>query len=89
MLDLPGTTKNDVTINFHEGTLNVSGQRCIEDRSGANAVYTERHTGHFYRDFKLPKTVNASKIEATYQDGVLTIEAPKAEMSKPLRIKVK
>ena len=89
ILDLPGMTKNDVAINYHEGTLNVSGERGSVDRGGANAVYVERRRGHFYRDFKLPKAVNASKIEATYLDGVLTIVVPKAEMSKPLRIKVK
>lgn len=89
ILDLPGMSKNDVAINYHEGMLNVSGERSRRHRDKANAVLVERRIGHFYRDFKLPKAVNASKIEATYQDGVLTIVVPKAEVSKPLRIKVK
>lgn len=89
MLDLPGTSKKDVTINYQEGTLNVSGECSRRRRDDANVVYAERYTGYFYRDFKLPDTVNASKIEATYQNGVLKIMVPKAEVSKPFRIKVK
>ena len=89
VLDLPGMSKNDVSINYHEGTLNVGGERRRAQHDEANPVYEERRTGPFYRDFKLPKAIDASKIEATYQDGVLAIMVPKAEVSKPLRIKVK
>ena len=89
ILDLPGVPKNEVTINYHEGKLIVSGERKQAVQNEAKAIHVERSAGHFYRDFKLPKSVNAGKIEATCIDGVLTIVVPKAEASKPHRIKVK
>ena len=88
-VDLPGLTKEDLTIDYHEGTLSISGERKAEHtEEGTNFVRLERRTGHFYRAFTLPKAVDTNKIEATYTDGVLRIHVPKAEDSKPRRITV-
>ncbi len=88
-LDVPGMDKDELSINFHEGVLTVSGERKAETRTeDHNAVRLERSFGHFYRRFSLPATVQAEKISAAYKDGVLLIEVPKAEEVKPMKIKV-
>lgn len=88
-LDVPGMAKDDFAINYHEGTLTVSGERKAEEtKEERNYVRVERTYGHFYRSFTLPKAVNEEKIGAAYKDGVLSIRVPKAEESKPRRIKI-
>ena len=88
-VDLPGIDKNDITINFHEGTLTVSGERKAEaKKEGTNYVRIERSTGHFHRSFNLPTAIQSNKIDASYKDGVLDINVPKAEEVKPVRINV-
>ena len=79
-LDVPGMTKDDITINLQNRTLTVSGERSSE-RTDENEefVRVERAFGTFHRTFTLPDTVDADHIEATYDDGVLTINVPKTE----------
>ncbi len=89
-LDVPGMKKDELVINYQDGTLTISGERKFEEtEEKANFVRVERRFGHFYRSFDLPKTVNADKIDATYHDGVLDIRVPKAEETKPKPIKIK
>jgi HSP20 family protein len=89
LLDVPGMTKEDLTINYQDNQLTVSGERKAETRDeGENFVRVERAFGHFYRAFTLPKTVQDDDITAEYEDGVLTIIVPKAEEEKPRRIEV-
>lgn len=88
-LDVPGMQKDDISLNFHDGQLSVSGERTFSEREEEPTfVRVERLAGSFYRSFTLPKRVDADGIEATYADGVLTIRVPKAEESKPRRISV-
>lgn len=88
-VDAPGLKREDFNINWQEGTLTVSGERKWEERSEReNVVRVERAFGHFFRSFQLPKSVNGDMISAAYQDGVLTINIPKAEESKPRRIEI-
>ena len=89
-LDLPGLKKDDVEISVHDGTLSVSGERRHEEtEEGRTFVRVERSYGRFYRSFSLPQTINADGIEATFEDGVLTIHVPKAEELKPRRIDIR
>ena len=88
-LDVPGIDKNDLVVNFRDGVLTVSGERKAEVKNeDTNHVRLERSFGHFYRSFNLPTAVRADKINATYKDGVLLIEVPKAEEVKPVQIKI-
>lgn len=88
-LDLPGMSKEDLTINYKDNQLTVSGER-TSDRPGENEEYVrvERSFGHFYRSFTLPRTVNTEDIGATYENGVLTIRVPKTEAVKPRQIEI-
>jgi HSP20 family protein len=89
-VDLPGMTRDDLKINYQDGQLTISGQRREElSEEKGEYVRVERTFGNFYRSFKLPKTVNADDITATYENGVLEIEVPKAEETKPRQIEIK
>ncbi|MFO8231060.1 MAG: Hsp20/alpha crystallin family protein [Longimonas sp.] len=88
-LDLPGLSKDDLTINMQERQLTVSGERRHEARNEDDEyVRVERAFGHFHRSFTLPQSIQEDNIEASYQDGVLTITVPKAEESKPRQIAI-
>jgi HSP20 family protein len=88
-LDVPGVSKDALTINYKDNQLTVSGERA-SDRADEKEEYVrvERAFGHFYRSFALPRTVNAEGISADYQDGVLTIHVPKTEGVKPRQIEI-
>lgn len=88
-LDLPGLSKDDLKINMQERQLTVSGERRHEARNEDDEyVRVERAFGHFHRSFTLPQSIQENNIEASYQDGVLTITVPKAEESKPRQIEI-
>jgi len=88
-LDVPGMTKEDITINLQDRTLTVSGDRSSERTDeGEEFVRVERAFGTFHRTFTLPDAVDADHIEATYKDGVLTITIPKTEESMRRQIEI-
>ncbi len=88
-LDLPGVKKSEVQITFENGLLTVSGERRSEHEGSHDRLHRlERWYGRFLRTFNLGMKVLPDKIKATFKNGVLTIEVPKAEESRPLRIKV-
>lgn len=88
-VDLPGLNREDLNINYQDNQLTISGQRREEmTEKDGEYVRVERSFGNFYRSFTLPKSVNADDIEATYENGVLNIEVPKAEESKPRQIEI-
>lgn len=88
-VDLPGLTKDDVSITVEDNRLTIRGERHDESRTEKeNVVRMERTFGTFYRSLRLPKTVNENKIQASFADGVLSVEIPKTEKSKPKKIKI-
>jgi len=88
-LDVPGMAKEELDVSYQDGMLTISGERKEQERTeNDNFVRLERAHGRFYRSFTLPRAVDAQKIDATYVDGVLTVRVPKAEESKPRRIRV-
>jgi HSP20 family protein len=88
--ELPGTKKDDVTDELHEGVLTLRGEKKSE-REGKNeqARYVERSFGSFSRSFTLPSNADGIKLEASFRDGVLTIRVPKREEAKPRVIQVR
>jgi HSP20 family protein len=88
VVELPGMHKEDVDISLHDGTLTISGERKHESTNGEKAQRTERYVGTFRRSISLPTRVDAGKVSATYQDGILKVTLPKAEEAKPKQIRV-
>lgn len=88
-LDVPGMSKEDISINLQNPTLTVRGKRTSERTNESEEfVRVERAFGAFQRTFTLPDAVDADSIEATYDDGVLTINIPKTEESTRRQIEV-
>ena len=89
VVELPGMRREDIEISLRDGTLTISGERKSQTSNGEKAERTERYIGKFRRSITLPTRVNASKVSATYRDGILTVTLPKAEEAKPKQIEVK
>ncbi|WP_263809648.1 Hsp20/alpha crystallin family protein [Salinibacter sp.] len=88
-LDVPGMTKDDIAINLQNNTLTVSGERSSErQEDGEEYVRVERAFGNFHRTFTLPDAVDPDRVEATYDEGVLTINVPKTETSPRRQIEI-
>ena len=88
-LDVPGVKKEDIQISLHEGVLTVSGERKDErERKEGDTFRSERSFGKFERSVKLNTAIDQGKVTASYKDGILTIELPKAEEAKPRQIAV-
>ena len=88
--DIPGLTKKNVKINVSNGVLTVHGERKEEkENKDGKFYYRERHIGSFSRSFQLPETVNDDSIQASFKNGVLSIELPKLEESLPKNREVK
>lgn len=94
VLEVPGYTKEDIKISFHDGQLSVGGKRSQKDSSipaeEQNRKYyiAQRSTGEFSQILEIPSVVKASDITANYKDGLLTITLPKAAEAKPHTITV-
>jgi HSP20 family protein len=87
--DLPGLTDDDVTIEVQDGTLTVSGERKSEHETREKGWYRlERSFGRFSRSLTLPEGVDADKIDASFDKGVLEVRIPKPEERKPRRISI-
>lgn len=88
VVELPGMRKEDIDISLHDDMLTISGERKRESTNGENAQRTERYVGTFRRSIALPTHVNANKVTATYEDGILRVALPKAEEARPKQIQV-
>lgn len=88
-LDVPGMSADDIRVNLQNHTLTVSGKRTSErTEEGEGVVRMERAVGTFHRTFTLPNAADADSIEATCDNGVLTIRVPKTEESTRRRIEI-
>ena len=83
--ELPGMKEEDVEVVLRDDMLTVKGEKKSERKEEKeNYHLTERRYGAFERTFRLPETAQADKINAAFEDGVLTVTVPKkAEARKP------
>ena len=87
--DVPGVELKDIDIQIENGTLTLKGERKFEQESQNKGYHRlERSYGSFVRYFTLPDTVDAEKVHAAYNNGVLTVTLPKKEIAKPRTVKV-
>jgi len=87
--ELAGMDPEDISIEVQDNVLTVSGERRFEEEVKEDKYYRiERRYGSFSRSLALPQTVNENGIEAKYENGVLEVTVPKAEVEKPKKISV-
>jgi HSP20 family protein len=88
--ELPGVDKKDIDVRIENGVLTLHGERKRETTiDEENAYRMERIYGTFTRSFSLPTTVDPTKINALFKDGILELTVPKLETAKPKRIEIR
>jgi HSP20 family protein len=86
---LPGLKPEDIDITYNKGVLTIKGEVKDESQTSKGQYHLrERRFGAFSRSISLPASIKADEIDASYQDGVLTLRLPKVEEVKPKRISV-
>jgi HSP20 family protein len=87
--DLPGMKREDIEVAVEGDALIIRGHRKEEKETKEEDYYcSERAVGEFYRSFNLPEGVNASAIQATYQNGVLEVKMPRPATPETKKTKV-
>lgn len=88
-LEVPGVNEQDLNVSVENNTLTIQGERKFEkEEKEENFHRIERRYGSFSRTFKLPSTIDADKVEASYDKGILKITLGKKAEAKPRQIKV-
>jgi len=81
--ELPGASKEDISIECHDNVLTIKGEKRDErEESDEHRHYVERSYGSFTRSFRMPPDAS-DEINARFRDGVLTVEVQKHEEKKP------
>jgi HSP20 family protein len=88
-VEVPGASKDDITVEAHDNVLTIRGEKRSErEEKKEQARYIERRYGSFSRSFTLPAQAVADRVSARFENGVLTVELPKAEETKPKAISI-
>ena len=87
--DMPGVTKENLTIRIEGGALTIDAPLTLGESKSLNAVYSETRSAHYKRSFTLSRELDTTKIDAAIKDGVLKLHVPKLEHAKPRRIEVR
>jgi len=88
-IEVPGIDEKDIDVRIENNTLTVHGERKFEkEEKEENYRRVERQYGSFTRTFTLPSTVDADKVQADYDKGVLKVKLAKKAEAKPKQIKV-
>jgi HSP20 family protein len=91
-LDLPGVNAGDIDVNFDRNTLTVRGTRhstiATPEKGETRVFLAERALGAFSRSLRFPSWVDAARITASFEHGVLTVSVPKADTAKPRKIEI-
>ena len=89
-LEIPGVTRDDLDVGLDGNLLTLSGKREFnKTEKGEDFLWEERVEGRFARTLRLPGAVQEGKIEALYNDGILTVKLPKTEQALKSKIAIK
>lgn len=89
-LEIPGVTRDDLDVNLDGNLLTIGGKRELhKQEKGEDFLWEERVEGRFARTLRLPGAVQEAKIEALYNDGILTVRLPKTEPTMKNKIAIK
>lgn len=85
--EIPGMDPKDIDVSFENGVLTIKGERRFENKRNDRQFHlVERSYGSFTRSFTLPRSVDPDRVKARYENGILELEMPKREETKPRRI---
>jgi HSP20 family protein len=88
IIEMPGVRKEDLSLEARGSTIRISGKKIVDYGDNASMHRRERVGGSFDRTITLPVQVDANRIAAEYQNGMLALTLPRAESDKPKSIKV-
>jgi HSP20 family protein len=87
--DLPDVEAKDIDVRVENQTLTIAGERKFASASNEKGYHRiERSYGNFVRSFAVPSAFDTDKINAAYNNGVLTVTLTKKETAKPRQIKI-
>jgi HSP20 family molecular chaperone IbpA len=86
--DLPGVSRERLSVQVDKDTLLIEGEAAIEMPGEMEALYADLRTTRFRRSFTLSRELQADRIDAQMQDGVLTLKVPKRAELQPRKIQV-
>jgi HSP20 family molecular chaperone IbpA len=84
--DMPGVTKDNITVNVDNGRLEISGTRRLQTKGSCS--WQEFGDVEYRRVFSVPQSIEVAKVNAELKEGVLKLHLPKAEAAKPRNIKI-
>ena len=88
VLDMPGIHENAIEITLEKDILEVKGFAQVEEYEGLSLVKVEYEPGDFERKFRVSDSIDRDNINATFTNGVLRLELPKADIAKSKKISV-
>lgn len=86
--DLPGVPRDKLEVNVHDSSLRIEGEAVLPMPAGLRVQHAEVRQPRFARTFTLSPDLDASRIEANLQDGVLKLTIPRRDEARPRRIEV-
>ncbi len=86
--DLPGVNPKEIDLRYEKGELTLTARAPRRERTG-QLVLGEFEQGDFFRVFRVNETIDASRIEAEYKQGVLVVHLPKQEQAKPKQVRIR
>jgi HSP20 family protein len=87
-LDLPGIDPDAIELTVEQNVLTIRGERRFESEADDELVISERPQGTFTRQLMLGESLDTDRLEADYDQGVLTVSIPVAEAAKPRRVEI-
>ena len=89
--EIPGAKKEDIQVSVERGTVMISAkiEKASEEKDGERVIRRERYSGSMQRAFTLDTNIDESKVDASYQDGVLRLVLPKREATPQKSISIR
>jgi len=87
-LEMPGATKDSIDITVENNELLIEGKSVLEDNAGRQIRYSEFSNMDYKRSFRIGNDIDSNKVEAKFEDGVLTLLLYKHEAVKPKKITI-
>jgi len=87
--DLPGVPKDKVTLHVEDDTLSIEGEVALPVPEGMQASHAEVQLPRYRRVFQLSKELDADKVTAELNHGVLKLRIPKAEHAQPKKVEIR